>query len=242
KWLAHNLHQSDPSLDRSPILPPVVARIVSDRASDDAIFVVDGGSATVYMARYMQLHGGRRVLSSFNHGAISGGFGMAMGASCANPKRQVWLLTGDGAFGMMPQDVITAKDFGWPVKIVVFDNQEFDFVRMEMEVAGLPVDPAATRVRNMDFTAFAKANGIGSAVAERPSEMIAAVEQALAYDGPFLIDAKVQSGLLSMPPHIQPSQALGFGISKIKEAVLGLAGDHEQWINFENEFRANLAG
>jgi pyruvate dehydrogenase (quinone) len=45
-----------------------------------------------------------------------------------------------------------------------------------------------------------------------------------------------------MPPHIQPSQAFGFGISKIKEAVLGLAGDHEQWLNLENEFRANLAG
>jgi pyruvate dehydrogenase (quinone) len=148
----------------------------------------------------MRQHGGRRTLSSFNHGAIGAGLGMAMGASSADPKRQVWLLTGDGSFGMMPQDVIIAKAFGWPIKIVVFDNQEFDFVRMEMEVAGLPVDPAATSVRNMDFVAFAKANGICSAVAARPSEMIAAVEQALACEGPFLIDAKVQSGLLCMPP------------------------------------------
>ncbi len=229
KWLAHNSKQSDPTQDASPILPPVVARIVNDHASDDAIFVVDGGSATVYMARYMHLHGARRVLSSFNHGAIGAGLGMAMGASCANPKRQVWLLTGDGSFGMMPQDVITAKVFGWPVKIIIFNNGEYDFVRMEMEVAGLPVDPAATRVLNMDFRAFALANGVGYARAERPSDMVAAVEQAIAYDGPFLIDAKVQSGLLSMPPHIQGKQAFGFGISKIKEGLLGLAGDHEQW-------------
>lgn len=236
----HNLHQSDPTADHSPILPPVVARIISDRASDDAIFVADGGSATVYLARYMRLHGKRRMLGSFNHGAISAGVGMAMGASCAGPKRQVWLLAGDGSFGMMPQDVITAKAFGWPIKIVVFDNQEFDFVRMEMQVAGIPIDPAATRVLNMDFAAFAKANGIGCAVATRPSEMIAAVEQALAYDGPFLIDAKVQAGLLCMPPHIAATQAYGFGMSTIKEALLGLAGDHEQWANWENEFRANL--
>ena len=141
---------------------------------------------------------------------------------------------------MMPQDVITARDFGWPIKMVVFDNSEFDFVRMEMEVAGIPVDPAATRVRNMDFSLFAKANGIGSAVATKPSEMIAAVEQALAYDGPFLIDAKVQSGLLCMPPHIQVKQAFGFGMSKIKEALLGFEGDHSQWENWENEFKANL--
>jgi len=77
-------------------------------------------------------------------------------------------------------------------------------------------------------------------VASRPSEMIDAVAQALAYDGPFLIDAKVQTGLLCMPPHISPKQAFGFGISKVKEALLGFSGDHEQWENWENEFRANL--
>ncbi len=240
RWLEHNAKLSDPAVESTPILPPVVARIVNDRAAEDAIFVVDGGSATVYMARFMRLHGKRRVLSSFNHGAISAGLGMAMGACSADPKRQVWLLTGDGCFGMMPQDVITARDFGWPIKIVIFDNSEFDFVRMEMEVSGIPVDPAATRVRNMDFAMFAKANGIGSAVVSKPSEMIAAVEEALAYKGPFLIDAKVQSGLLCMPPHISPKQALGFGMSKFKEALLGFAGDHEQWENWKNEFRANL--
>ena len=240
RWLEHNAKLSDPSTENSPMLPPVVARIVNDRAADDAIFVVDGGSATVYMARFMRLHGRRRALSSFNHGAIGAGLGMAMGACSADPKRQVWLLAGDGCFGMMPQDVITARDFGWPIKMIIFDNSEFDFVRMEMEVSGIPVDPVATRVRNMDFSLFAKANGIGSAVANKPSEMVSAVEQALAYDGPFLIDAKVQSGLLCMPPHIAPKQAFGFGISKFKEALLGLSGDHEQWANWENEFRANL--
>ncbi len=60
RWLAHNAKLSDPSHETDPILPPVVSRIVSDHASDDAIFVVDGGSATVYMARFMRLHGKRR--------------------------------------------------------------------------------------------------------------------------------------------------------------------------------------
>ncbi|HXP94640.1 MAG TPA: thiamine pyrophosphate-binding protein, partial [Candidatus Binatia bacterium] len=119
RWIEHNTKQADPSTRKSPIPPPVVARLVSEKASDDAVFVIDGGSATVYLARYMRLHGRRRALSSFNHGSISGGLGMAIGASSVDPKRQVWLLTGDGCFGMMPQDLITAKHSGWPVKIVV---------------------------------------------------------------------------------------------------------------------------
>lgn len=240
KWIDHNWRQSDPAQTQSPVIPPVVARIVNEKASDDAVFVVDGGSATVYMARYMRLHGNRRVLSSFNHGAISGGLGMAIGASSVDPRRQVWLLTGDGCFGMMPQDVMTAKHFGWPVKIVVFNNGEFDFVRLEMEASGLAIDEEATRVLNMDFSAFAQANGIASAAVDTPQAFADAVDRAIATDGPFLIDVKVQPGLLSMPPHIAPQQAFGFGISKVQEGLLGLAGDHAQWQNWSNEFRANL--
>lgn len=240
KWIDHNWKQSDPAQTMSPILPPICARIVNDKASDDAVVVVDGGSATVYMARYMRLHGKRRVLSSFNHGAISGGLGMAIGASSVDPKRQVWLLTGDGCFGMMPQDVITAKYFGWPIKIVVFNNGEFDFVRLEMEASGLAIDQEATRVVNMDFAAFAQANGIPSETVDTPQAFAQAVDRAIAHDGPFLIDAKVQPGLLSMPPHIAPEQASGFALSKVKEGLLGIAGDHAQWQNWLDELKANL--
>ena len=77
----------------SPILPPVVARIVNDRAADDAIIVADGGSATVYMARFMRLHGERRVLSSFNHGAI--GAGLGHGDGCLLRRSQAPGLAAD---------------------------------------------------------------------------------------------------------------------------------------------------
>jgi hypothetical protein len=43
-----------------------------------------------------------------------------------------------------------------------------------------------------------------------------------------------------MPPHIAPKQAFDFGISNIKEALLGFEGDHSQWENLEDEFKANL--
>jgi pyruvate dehydrogenase (quinone) len=240
RWLAHAQAQSSPERTATPIDPPVLARMLSEKASADAVFVPDGGSATVWTVRYMRMHGGRRMLSSFNHGSIGVGFGMAMGASAFDPKRQVWDLTGDGAFGMAPQDLITAKRFGWPVKVVVLNNRQYAFVKMEMEVAGLPENPAATDVANMDFVAFAQACGVDAVRVERVEDLGAAIDRAIATDGPFLLDVAVTPGILVMPPHFTAGEASGFAFSKFKEGLLGFEGDHAQFDNWIQEFRANL--
>ena len=240
RWLDLARAQSDPASSAVPIHPPVVARAISERASDDAIFVPVGGSATVWMVRYMRMHANRRMLGSFNHGSIGVGFGMAMGASAADPKRQVWDLTGDGAFGMSPQDLITAKRFGWPVKVVVLNNRQYAFVKMEMEVAGLPLDPAATDVVNMDFVRYADACGVDAVRVERVEELGPALDRAVATDGPFLLDVVVTPALLTMPPRVTLDEAAGFALSKVREGLLGFEGDHAQFENWAEELRANL--
>ncbi len=240
RWLELAKAQSDPNSTAAPIHPPVVARAISERAADDAIFVPDGGSATVWMVRYMRMHGNRRMLGSFNHGSIAVGFGMAMGASATDPKRQVWDIAGDGAFGMAPQDLITAKRFGWPVKLVVLNNQQYAFVKMEMEVAGLAENPAATDVVNMDFVRFANACGVDALRVERVGDLGPAIDRAIATDGPFLLDVVVTPALLTMPPHVTLDEAAGFALAKVREGLLGMAGDHAQFENWEEEFRANL--
>ena len=43
-----------------------------------------------------------------------------------------------------------------------------------------------------------------------------------------------------MPPTITVGEAWGFGISKVKEGLMGLKGDHEVWKLWRDEFRANV--
>ena len=57
---------------------------------------------------------------------------------------------------------------------------------------------------------------------------------------PFIIDAIVSPGELTMPPKITVGEAWGFGISKVKEGLMGLKGDHEVWKLWRDEFRANV--
>jgi pyruvate dehydrogenase (quinone) len=130
--------------------------------------------------------------------------------------------------------------FGWPIKLIVFDNSELGFVKMEMEVTGLPINPEATGLLNPDFALYAKACGGDGVRVEHAADIVPAIERAIASDKPFIIDAIVSSGELSMPPHIQVGQGWGFGISKVKEALMGLKGDHAVWKSWRDEFRANV--
>ncbi|MDE0887152.1 MAG: thiamine pyrophosphate-dependent enzyme [Myxococcota bacterium] len=156
------------------------------------------------------------------------------------PKPQVWAFYGDAGFGMTMQDLITAVRYDCAVKILLFSNSELGFVKMETEVADLPVYPEATGLLNPDFAAYARACGAEGVRVEHAADTIPAVEAAIASDGPFLIDAIVSPGELTMPPHLTINEAWGFGISKFKEAILGLKGDHSQWQGWRDEFMANI--
>ncbi|MGO7983934.1 ubiquinone-dependent pyruvate dehydrogenase, partial [Rhizobium johnstonii] len=51
--------------DRTPIHPQYLTSLVSDAASDDAVFIPDVGSPVVWAARYLGMNGRRRLIGSF---------------------------------------------------------------------------------------------------------------------------------------------------------------------------------
>jgi thiamine pyrophosphate-dependent acetolactate synthase large subunit-like protein len=240
RWLEAMDEQADLGRTDTPLHPQLFAKAINDRASDDAFFGVDVGECTVWAARHLRLPGARRMAGSFNHGSLGAGFPVAMGAAALDPSRQVWALVGDGGFGMAMQDFVTAVRFGWPVKVIVFDNSELGFVKMETEVSGLPLYPEATGLVNPDFAAYARACGAEGVRVTEAADIVPAIEAAIAYDGPFIIDAIVSPGELTMPPHLSSEEAWGFGVSKAREGLIAIRGEHEQWDGWVDELKANL--
>src|SRR5215471_3034749 len=53
------------------IHPQQVAKAISDRAADDAVFTCDVGLPTVWAARYLSMNGRRRLIGSFWHGSMA---------------------------------------------------------------------------------------------------------------------------------------------------------------------------
>jgi thiamine pyrophosphate-dependent acetolactate synthase large subunit-like protein len=240
KWLGQMEKQASLSRTDEPLHPQLFARAISDHADHDALFAVDVGECTVWVARQMSMVGGRRMFGGFNHGSIGAGLPTALGAAALHEGRQVWALCGDGGFGMSMNDFVTAVRYGWPINVIVFNNSEFGFVKMEMEVSGMPYSHDATGLVNPDFAAYAKACGGGGVRVEHAKDIVPAIEQANASDKPFIIDAIVSAGELVMPPEIKVEEAWGFGMSKIKEGLIGIEGDHKVWKVWRDEFMATL--
>jgi pyruvate dehydrogenase (quinone) len=199
--------------------PQHVARVVSALADDDAVFACDVGTPTIWAARYLAMNGRRRLIGSFNHGSMANALPQAIGVQSAFPKRQVVTLSGDGGLAMLMGELLTVRQLGLPVKIVVFNNGTLGFVEMEMKAAGL-IETGVT-LDNPDFAAMARAIGLHGVRITDPGEVEAGVREVLAHPGPALLDAVTARTELSMPPKITLEQMKGFTLYMAKAIISG---------------------
>jgi pyruvate dehydrogenase (quinone) len=208
---------------RRPIHPEYVAATLDELAGPDAVFTVDTGMCAVWGARYLRAAKGRRILGSFNHGSMANAMPQAIGAQTAYPDRQVISLSGDGGLSMMLGELLTIAQYQLPIKVVLFDNQRLGMVQLEQEAAGLP--HYGVELKNPNFAALAKAVGLTGLRVEDPAEVRPALEQALATEGPVLVDVVTDPNVLSMPPKATIEQAKGFALAMTKMAFTGELDD-----------------
>ena len=206
-----------------PIHPGYVVAMLDELAGPEAVFTADTGMCCVWAARQLGAAKGRRLLGSFVHGSMANAMPQAIGAQTANPGRQVIALSGDGGFAMLMGDILTLGQHDLPVKIVLFNNQSLGMVQLEMEVAGM--SPFGCNLKNPNFAALAQAAGLFGVRVEDPAQVRPALNQALAYPGPALVDIVTDSNALAMPPRATIQQAAGFALAMTKLAFGGKTDD-----------------
>jgi pyruvate dehydrogenase (quinone) len=207
---------------KRPIHPQQVAKAISARAAEDAVFSCDVGLPTVWAARYLAMNGTRRLVGSFWHGSMANAMGQAIGAQAAFSGRQVIALCGDGGFTMLMGDFLSLAQLNLPVKIVVFNNGALGFIELEQKSVGFLA--FGTGFQNPNFAAMAEAVGIKGIRLEDPGHVEAGIAEALAHNGPVLIDAVVNRTELAMPPTITVEMAKGFSLYMVK-AIMSGRGD-----------------
>jgi pyruvate dehydrogenase (quinone) len=210
---------ADGDSSQTLIHPQYVAKTVNRLAAEDAIFTCDVGLPTVWAARYLAMNGQRRLLGSFWHGSMANAMAQAIGAQKSFPNRQVISFSGDGGFTMLMGDFISLVQLGLPVKVVVFNNGALSFIELEQRAAGFL--STGTELKNPNFAAMAEAIGIRGIRVEQPGEVETAIADALAHDGPVLVDAVVNRAELSMPPKITAAMAKGFTLYMLKAILNG---------------------
>ena len=190
----------------------------------DAVFVLDTGLNTLWSANWIRQSGSQRILGSFNNAAVGTALGQANGVQALDRTRQVIALCGDGGFNMLMGEFLTAAQHELPVKVVIYNNSCFGLIPLEAEAAGLPRFREGVEFPNPDFVGFAAACGGRGFKAEKPSELRNAIREALACDGPAIVDAVVAADEMPNMPHLDLSLVGRFALAKVREAVLAATG------------------
>lgn len=197
-----------------PIHPEYAAHLLNETAAKDAIVTADTGMCNVWTARYLDPLGTRRLIGSFLHGSMANALPMALGAQVAFPDRQVVSVSGDGGLSMLLGELITAKMYGLPVKVVVFNNSTLGMVKLEMLVNGLP--DFQTDVPDTNYADIARAIGFHAERVEDASRLEDAYREAFAAPGPALVEVITDPNALSLPPAITGGQVVGFATAMSK--------------------------
>src|ERR1700716_4238321 len=224
KWDEMLTKQADLKRSKDRIHPQAVARGVSDLARPDAIFVFDTGLNTLWSANWIRQTGSQRIIGSFNNAAVGTAMAQANGVQALDRSRQVIALTGDGGFNMLMGEFMTAVHHRLPVKVIVYNNSALGLITLEAESVGIVPFREAIEFPNPDFAALARACGGHGFSAREPGQLKAALSEALAVDGPAIVDAVVVADEMPNMPHIELEQVGHYAIAKIKEAVLAVTG------------------
>ena len=197
-----------------PIHPEYAAHLLNETAAKDAIFTADTGMCNVWTARYIDPLGTRRLIGSLLHGSMANALPMALGAQVAYPDRQVVSVSGDGGLSMLLGELITAKMYDLPVKVVVFNNSTLGMVKLEMLVNGIP--DFQTDVPDTNYAEIARAIGFHAERVEDASRLEDAYREAFAAPGPALVEVITDPNALSLPPAITGGQVVGFATAMSK--------------------------
>ncbi len=204
---------------RPPIHPQYLMRLLDELAADDAVFTADVGTPVIWAARYLTMTAQRRLLGSFTHGSMANALPHALGAQATDTARQIVALSGDGGLAMLMGDLLSIRQNDLPVNIIVFNNSSLNFVEVEMKAAG--VVNFGTDLVNPNFADVAESVGIRGIRVEDPALLRGALTEALAHEGPTLVDVVVAEQELSIPPSITAEQAKGFALYALRTVLSG---------------------
>ncbi|WP_324752754.1 thiamine pyrophosphate-binding protein [Roseovarius sp. Pro17] len=178
--------------DEAPIRPERIIATLQRVLPDDATIVSDPGTSCPYFSAYYTLpKAGRHFITNRAHGALGYALSASLGAWFGRPGSKVVGLMGDGSFGFTCGELETVTRCRAPITYIVFSNSAFGWIKASQH------DDCDARYYNVDFNrtdqaAVAAAYGIKSWKVEDPAKLEGVLKEAIAHDGPTLVDIVCQ--------------------------------------------------
>jgi acetolactate synthase I/II/III large subunit len=171
------------------------AHVINDlwRATrgQDTIVVTDVGQHQMWEAQYYRHEQPRTLITSGGLGTMGFAVPAAIGAKRARPEAEVWAVVGDGGFQMTMCELATAVQDGINIKVAIVNNGFLGMVRQWQEFF-YERRYAATPLSGPDFVKLGEAFGIRSRAVSARGDVLPAIADATAHDGPVVIDFRVE--------------------------------------------------
>ncbi|QLD87237.1 biosynthetic-type acetolactate synthase large subunit [Natronomonas halophila] len=177
-----------------PVKPQYIVERFDEETADDAIVTTGVGQHQMWACQYWTYKEPRTWVSSHGLGAMGYGVPSAIGAKIAAPDQEVVCFDGDGSFLMTCQGLSVAVREDLDITIVVLNNAAIGMVRQWQDAFFGERHMASEYPWVPDFDTLAEAFGARGFRIDTYEEVDEVVEEALAYDGPSVVDAHIDPG------------------------------------------------
>lgn len=227
-----------PSVDGSPsngspnststlIRPAVLIQMIQQEIVDSssAIVFAESGNAFTWATHYLQFSAPGRYRVSTAMGAMGHAVTGVTGAAWATGQKAV-ALVGDGAM-LMQSEINTAAKYGIPAVWIVLNDGRYNMCHQGM--ASLGLQGADALFPPVDFALMARAMAADGIRVTREADLTAALREAIAAPGPFVVDVLIDPdelapaigrnrGLKAQLSQSQPSPTVSFPIPENSES------------------------
>ena len=193
-WVAHieDLKKRFPlKYNQEGLTGPYIIEEIYRVTKGDAIICTEVGQHQMWAAQYYKYSKPRTLLTSGGLGTMGYGLGAAMGAKIAKPEKTVINVAGDGCFRMNLNELATASRYNIPIVEVVINNHVLGMVRQWQTLFYGGRYSATVLDDKVDFVKVAEGLGCKAIRITKKEEIGPALEEAIAYGGPVVLDCQI---------------------------------------------------
>lgn len=186
-------------MDSSRLNPQTVITQINERATEYTVIATDVGQHQMWTSQYYQFSQPRTLVTSGGLGTMGFGLGAAIGACIGTGGQKTVLFTSDGSFHMNMNELATAVSNRLPIIVAILNNNALGMVRQWQTQFFEKRYSQTTLNRKTDFVKLAEAFGGSGKTVFQPWELPAALDEAFACDGPFVLDCRIDSDERVLP-------------------------------------------
>jgi acetolactate synthase-1/2/3 large subunit len=169
----------------------IIKKLQEFTSGKDVIFTSEVGQHQLWAVKDLKFNPDRKILVSGGSGTMGFGLPAAIGASIAEPDKNIVCITGDGSFQMSIGELSVCKDYGLNIKIIILNNGYLGMVR-QLQEKNFNGRYSQTKVLNPDFIKLAQSFEIDAIKINSANDIDNALKKAFSQKGTYIIDFETE--------------------------------------------------